>query len=89
MRVSTNMAAPANMLTDREMECITTVFRCVISVQEVSISIEKSKIYLTQRSFETGLRGATIYPSVSRYLRILVGANIVWSFLFARIFIRP
>ena len=31
VRVSTNMAAPANMLTDREMECITTVFRCVIS----------------------------------------------------------
>ena len=37
------MAAPPSMLTDREMDCITTVFR----------------------SFETGLRGATIYPSVS------------------------
>ena len=80
VRVSTNMATPANMLTDREMECITTVFRCVISVHEVTISIEKTK-NLTQRSFETGLRGATIYPSVSRYLRILVGANIERSLL--------
>ena len=70
VRVSTNMATPANMLTDREMECITTVFRCVISVHEVTLSIEKNK-NLTQRSFETGLRGATIYPSVSRYFRIL------------------
>ena len=43
LKVSTNMAYPTHMLTDREMECITTVFR----------------------SFETGLRGATIYPSVS------------------------
>ena len=33
--------------------------------------VEINDIYLTQRSFETGLRGATIYPSVSRYLRIL------------------
>ena len=43
LQVSTTMAAPPSMLTDREMDCITTVFR----------------------SFETGLRGATIYPSVS------------------------
>ena len=33
VRVSTNMAAPTNMLTDRELECITTVFRSVIGVQ--------------------------------------------------------
>ena len=33
--------------------------------------VEINTIHLTQRSFETGLRGATIYPSVSRYLRIL------------------
>ena len=36
------MAFPRHMLTERELECITTVFR----------------------SFETGLRGATIQPSV-------------------------
>ena len=42
--MSTNMAYPSHMLTDKELDCITTVFR----------------------SFETGLRGATIYPSVSK-----------------------
>ena len=43
LKVSTTMASPKDMLTDKEMECVTTVFR----------------------SFETGLRGATISPSVS------------------------
>ena len=52
IRVSTNMAYPSNMLTDKEMDCIITVFR----------------------SFETGLRGATIYPSVSR--KIVKSKNI-------------
>ena len=48
-QVSRTMAAPPSMLTDREMDCITTVFR----------------------SFETGLRGATIYPSVSAELCLI------------------
>ena len=43
LKVSKTMASPKDMLTDKEMECVTTVFR----------------------SFETGLRGATIFPSVS------------------------
>ena len=34
---------------------------------------------MTHRSFETGLRGATIYPSVRIYLRISDGTNIVLS----------
>jgi len=53
VRVSTNMAAPTNMLTDRELECITTVFR----------------------SFETGLRGATIYPSDLHPAMKMLGLN--------------
>ena len=43
LKVCTTMASPKDMLTDKEMECVTTVFR----------------------SFETGLRGATISPGVS------------------------
>ena len=44
LKVSKTMASPKDMLTDKEMECVTTVFR----------------------SFETGLRGATISPNVSQ-----------------------
>ena len=43
LKISKTMASPRNMLTEKELECVTTVFR----------------------SFETGLRGATIHPSVS------------------------
>ena len=43
LKVSKTMANHPDMLTDKEMDCVTTVFR----------------------SFETGLRGATIDPSVS------------------------
>ena len=43
LKVSKTMASPQDMLTDKELECVTAVFR----------------------SFETGLRGATILPSVS------------------------
>ena len=48
LRTSKTMACPKDMLTEKEMECVTTVFR----------------------SFETGLRGATINPCVS-FLRYL------------------
>ena len=53
LRICTNMAYPNTMLTDREMECITTVFR----------------------SFETGLRGATIYPSDLHPAMKMLGLN--------------
>ena len=43
LKVSKTMASPRDMLTDKELEGVTAVFR----------------------SFETGLRGATIHPSVS------------------------
>ena len=39
VRVSTNMAAPAHMLTDRELECITTVFRCVTLSFTITINL--------------------------------------------------
>ena len=44
LKTSKTMASPKDMLTDKELDCVTSVFR----------------------SFETGLRGATIDPSVSR-----------------------
>ena len=71
VRVSTTMATPSTMLTDRELECITTVFRWVMSI--ILLLIEHLPLLikyscLTQRSFETGLRGATIYPSVRYYI---------------------
>ena len=50
LKVSTTMASPKDMLTDKEMECVTTAFR----------------------SFETGLRGATISPSVSYSMAIFL-----------------
>ena len=53
MRICTNMAYPSHMLTDKEMDCITTVFR----------------------SFETGLRGATIYPSDLHPAMKMLGLN--------------
>ena len=43
LKTSKTMASPKDMLTDKELDCVTSVFR----------------------SFETGLRGATIDPSVS------------------------
>ena len=43
LKTSKTMASPKNMLTDKELQCVTAVFR----------------------SFETGLRGATINPCVS------------------------
>jgi len=53
VRVSCNMAFPRDMLTDRELECVTAVFR----------------------SFETGLRGATIYPSDLHGAMKMLGLN--------------
>ena len=53
LKTSKTMASPKDMLTDKELDCVTSVFR----------------------SFETGLRGATIDPSVSyqhRRLNILL-----------------
>ena len=47
------MAFPRQMLTERELECITTVFR----------------------SFETGLRGATIQPSDLHPAMKMLGLN--------------
>ena len=46
LKTSKTMASPRDMLTDKELDCVTSVFR----------------------SFETGLRGATIDPSVSTIL---------------------
>ena len=43
LKTSQTMASPKDMLTVREMECVTAVFR----------------------SFETGIRAATIYSRVS------------------------
>ena len=44
VKISTTKANPQDMLTVRELECVTAVFR----------------------SFETGVRSATIYPKVGR-----------------------
>ena len=44
VKTSSTKANPSDMLTVREMECVTAVFR----------------------SFETGVRSATIYPRVGR-----------------------
>ena len=54
LKTSKTMASPKNMLTDKELECVTAVFR----------------------SFETGLRGATINPCVSCNPRIADRRNI-------------
>ena len=54
LKISKTMASPRNMLTEKELECVTTVFR----------------------SFETGLRGATIHPSVSlRHKNVFFGGE--------------
>eukprot|EP00090_Calanus_glacialis_P025675 TRINITY_DN40234_c0_g1_i2.p1 TRINITY_DN40234_c0_g1~~TRINITY_DN40234_c0_g1_i2.p1 ORF type:complete len:195 (+),score=59.86 TRINITY_DN40234_c0_g1_i2:77-586(+) len=47
------MASPKNMLTDKELECVTAVFR----------------------SFETGLRGATINPCDLHQAMKMLGLN--------------
>merc|ERR1711892_1010269 len=53
LKTSKTMANPKNMLTDKELQCVTAVFR----------------------SFETGLRGATINPCDLHHAMKMLGLN--------------
>ena len=60
VKVCYNQASHPDMLTEQELEAVTTVFR----------------------SFESGLREATIYPSVSSLK--LLNEDMIWYRIFTR-----